>query len=455
MAICRDRYACAKTLLAKGADLDIRTRSIRQPYKELIAAEYKRRHYFAAVTKPLDVKKSPIVTDKKKLTESSTGTQTKQRRKPDSHKAQSKSSSTKAHTKQPYKHRHVGADEPEKSTDSNEKHLITSKQISSRATTVERNASRIVAKYTSKEELASAVTSYPNELLRSNSDDLASKSSMVAKAWSVQLEEQSHNEETAVSHSRVRQFLGKNPDAQQESPPATYVRATKGWIESDTPDTEGEEYSPSVSARSLPAPDSAYASAPAHDPGTKNKKITKKKKKTLHRRVNSRRSFSKTRKNFSKARSAVRGRIMPSYSAASDSLSPLPVKEHRARTPYSPDGNRMKLRASNGGVDEEMEEFTEEMADEKVEIADAKVAETKVDEKVGDEEEHMEEDQPMTLGFILASQELMKKSNKSFGYESSKSRPASATRNRPVSARRARKVVSQWKRKQVTGTMPL
>lgn len=50
LAICRDHYACVVELLAKGADIDINTRSIRKPYKDLIAAEYKRRNVFAVDT---------------------------------------------------------------------------------------------------------------------------------------------------------------------------------------------------------------------------------------------------------------------------------------------------------------------------------------------------------------------------------------------------------------------
>ena len=64
LAICRDNYECAKELLANGAAIDIKTRSIRKRYKDLIEAEFKKRNFFAN-SKYSNLDSSPTETQSK------------------------------------------------------------------------------------------------------------------------------------------------------------------------------------------------------------------------------------------------------------------------------------------------------------------------------------------------------------------------------------------------------
>ena len=450
LAICRDRFACVCALLAKGADLDIKTRSIRKSYKDLLAAEHKRRNCFE-VTTPVNLKKLPSAINSKHSQLQKTLSDPTNLLK-DSEMKLPKELLIKTDAKQTDQHQPVGLDEPEKNTNINTQRLPASKQQSSEAKTVPRpraktvsssraktasldvsrrkslNVSRRNTTHTLKEELenaASRVLSHQNKLS-------PPKSPPVANSWFAtnDNEEKSENEQTALRRSPVQHFLGKNSeDAQQELPPTSGARATKAWhvepeLDYDTPETADAQHSASAPALSAPAL--------LLQDGKKSKKIImKKKKKSFSRRRTSlrvRKSSPKGRLNVGRLNS--RARLMSNESTGSES-SASPKPEH---APTRRD------EAIDSG-EESAGKFC--VRDEK--LNERKVDESKVDEKVrdGEEFEDPESGEPMTLGFILAAQEMMKlrRARKPGGFRARNRRP------RPASARRSRKVVNRWKKK--------
>ena len=415
LAICRDRFACVCALLAKGADLDIKTRSIRKSYKDLLAAEHKRRNCFE-VTTPVNLKKLPSAINSKHSQLQKTLSDPTNLLK-DSEMKLPKELLIKTDAKQTDQHQPVGLDEPEKNTNINTQRLPASKQQSSEAKTVPRPRAKTVSSpgaktpsldvsrrnttHTFKEELenaASRVLSHQNKLSPPESPP-------IAKLWSAtnDNEEKSENEQTALRRSPVQHFLGKkSEDAQQELPPTSGVRATKAWhvepeLDYDIPETADAQHSASAPPLSAPA-------LLLHD-GRKSKKIiTRKKKKNLSRRGSTRRHSLNPRVKVRK--SSPKGRL--------NVASPKP--EHApARRDEAIDSG---------------EESAGKLRDEK------------------ESEDDVESDEPMTLGFILVAQEMLElqelqRSRRAMGLRTRSRRPRSA------SVRRARKVLSpnRWSKK--------
>jgi len=368
LAICRDNYECAKELLANGAAIDIKTRSIRKRYKDLIEAEFKKRNFFAN-SKYSNLDSSPTETQSKSDTldvfEESTRGQMKQTS-PTSNactvssiNTSSKDYSNKTHTS-PNNYSNKACSSPKSC--SNKTHTASF--------------------------INTSPTNHSNKIPKSPGNLLNKQCKPNRNAWSVSvneiLEEQGQNDEIEMPQmpQRDRFQFGDTQESPQFSLQYSFAgkhsskSTTKSWVR---PECDNHTTAESAVNSTLP-------STPSEIKRKNNpKKSTKKKKKTGQRRL--RRTSSKS-KPFNRRNSLQKG-----------------TTRSRGR---SRNKNRMKFLVRRTTSSDELDKETD------VDMGTAP-----------------SESEPMTLGFYLTARAAQEHTH-TRTHKQKMTRPSTASRRRKV-----------------------